>query len=100
MNFRSVLILTITAPLASIALAQMYPAPQPKANPSLTPPPTSTTAPAPVAPAAAAPATAAPAAQSAAAAPGMPSVPPPSCAQPQYPGKSAPNERIKKFNEG
>jgi len=97
MNVRSALIVMLTAPVASIALAQMYPTPQPKANPAVTPPPTSTAAPAAAAPAAQA--AAAPATQSAGG-PAMPSVPPPACVQPVYPGKNANNDKIKAFNSG
>ena len=94
MNVRSALIVMLTAPATSIALAQMYP-PAPKSNPAVTPPPTSTVAPAPAAPAAQA--AAGPTAQTAGA-PAMPSVPPPGCVQPVYPGKNASNEKIKTFN--
>jgi hypothetical protein len=93
MNVRLSLLALIAAPLASIALAQMYPTPQP-ARPTV-----------PAQPGAAAPAAApaqpsAPTAQAAATAPDTSSIPAHNCVQPQYPGKSAGNERIKKFNEG
>src|ERR1700751_1962600 len=88
MNVRSALIVLITAPVASIALAQMYPTPQPKSNPAAT------------LPSAASPATAetssTPAQPAAAAA--MPPVPPSGCVAPAYPGKSASDAKIKAFN--
>jgi hypothetical protein len=88
MNVRSVLIVMIAAPLASTALAQGYQGPGPQAQ---RPAPTA----APAAPAT--PETPAPPAQPAAVT-GMPTVPSHNCVAPQYPGKSAPDAKIKVFN--
>jgi len=87
MNVRFALTMMIAAPLASIALAQQYPV-----SPSTRPP-------APASPGtSAAPASSEPPVQAAAAVPGLPSIPSHNCVQPEYPGKSASNDKIRAFN--
>jgi hypothetical protein len=74
MNLRSVLVVLAAAPVAVGSWAQTPPAQ----------PPT--------------PAAQAPAATAASPGTTMPSIPPHNCVQPVYPGKNAPNTKVKEFN--
>jgi len=72
MNFRDILVVLATAPVAVASLAQTPPA-QPQTAPAQAP-------------------------AAAAAASTMPAIPPHNCVQPVYPGKTAPDAKIKDFN--
>jgi hypothetical protein len=78
MNFRNILIVLATAPVTVVSLAQTPPA-QPQTAPAQAP---------------------APGAASSAASAGaaIPTVPPPNCVKPVYPGKNGPDAKIREFN--
>jgi hypothetical protein len=76
MKLRSILIVLATAPAAALSLAQTPPA-QPQTAPAQAP---------------------APGAAAASAGPAIPTVPPHNCVQPVYPGKNAPDSKVRDFN--